>query len=439
MIDQILVVSLNRLHEASCFRWVGDLTAPRLLLLVPGVLICESILPQTVRLCLHFAKAAGSRRHSRVQAMPFSADRLITLLTQLTACMPFGVVASPTNESMPAPRLAGFAVTGYLPSGESRQMVLDPPFPAADRFDFKCYLDNAMAEFDLLVQPELYAVLSELFEDGSEVTSHSHLSKIAVAEGQQKVFSISLSSMHSRKVSKYTLRVKRRLGFSTDLENLDLKTGRIQERFHQQTAITVYHASQNFTEDFAHVECTKLDSGQNISCEIEAGETYGSSNPSDADLLLFPERYTPSLEKSFGMAVASTDRVVGCTAPVDSWRQVTINISIASADRTQTKHLRLIIQRDGCKDGTFFHNGRCARHCPTFFYQQEFNRRCGACGNNCELCEHYAKCTRCQLDTRWRTYKLAEGGDCTAVPIHINRIYYFATWYLGCLVELSQD
>ncbi|CAE7743912.1 NCL2 [Symbiodinium microadriaticum] len=393
----LVYVLENYVGQTECLLYAGMASGPSL------------IWPMT-RVALQAETKAGSRRHeeSPAQAMPVSADRLITLLTQLTACMPFGV-ASPTNESVPAPRLAGFAVTGYLPSGESRQMVLDPPFPAADRFDFKCYLDNAMAEFDLLLQPELYAVLSELFEDGSEVTSHSHLSRVAVAEGQEKVFSISLSSMHSREVSQYTLRVNRRLGFSTELENLDLKTGRIQERFHQQTTNTVYHASQNFTEDFAHVECTKLDSGQNISCEIDAGETFGASNPSDADLLLFPERYTPALEKSFGMSVTSTDRVVGCTAPVDSWRQVTINISIASADRTQTKHLRLIIKRDGCKDGTFFHNGRCARHCPTFFYQQEFNRRCGACGSNCELCEHYAKCTRCQLDTRWRTYKLAEG------------------------------
>ena len=311
-------------------------------------------------------------------------------------------------------------------------MALDPPFPAKDRFDFKCYLDNAMADFDLLVQPELYAVLSELWEDGKEVTSRSHLRRVAVAEGQEKVFSISLSSMHSREVSKYTLQVLRRLGFSTSLQKLTLTTGSLKERFHEQTAISVFHASQNFTDDFAHIECTKQDSGQNVSCDLEAGETYGDSSPSEAELTLFPELYTPSLEKNFGMVVDSTDRVVGCTAPIDSWRQVTIKIGITSADRTQTRDIRLVIKRSGCEVGTFFHDGRCALHCPTFFYEQAFNRRCGACGESCELCEHYAKCTRCQLDTRWRKYK-RKGGSCVAVPVHVNRIYYFATWYLGTL------
>ena len=59
------------------------------------------------------------------------------------------------------------------------------------------------------------------------------------------------------------------------------------------------------------------------------------------------------------MVVSRADRVVGCKAPIDSWREVTIRISITSADSTQTNNIRVVIKRDGCKDGSFYHNGRC--------------------------------------------------------------------------------
>jgi hypothetical protein len=40
----------------------------------------------------------------------------------------------------------------------------------------------------------------------------------------------------------------------------------------------------------------KMDGGQEISCAIEDAETRGHGRPSKARMMLFPHRYSPSLE-----------------------------------------------------------------------------------------------------------------------------------------------
>ena len=60
------------------------------------------------------------------------------------------------------PKLATFAVEGYLPNGHTEFVPFDPPFPTADRFDYKCYLDNIMKQFALRVDPEKFAILSKI-------------------------------------------------------------------------------------------------------------------------------------------------------------------------------------------------------------------------------------------------------------------------------------
>jgi hypothetical protein len=77
------------------------------------------------------------------------------------------------------PKLATFAVEGYLPNGHTEFVPFDPPFPTADRFDYKCYLDNIMKQFVLRVDPEKFAILSKLLEDGKE----EHLCNKHLARG----------------------------------------------------------------------------------------------------------------------------------------------------------------------------------------------------------------------------------------------------------------
>ena len=154
-------------------------------------------------------------------------------------------------EGKPLPKLATFAVEGHLSDGRTESVPFDPPFPTANRFDYKCYLDNIMNSFALKVDPEKFAILSRLLEDGKEVTTRSQLHHISIDEGAEKIFAVSLSSTHSQNVSKYTLQVLHRLGFSTSLEDLSFMTGHLKEAFHVQSEIQAYHAVQDVKEDFA--------------------------------------------------------------------------------------------------------------------------------------------------------------------------------------------
>lgn len=342
------------------------------------------------------------------------------------------IVLLPVAKSQ-VPELATFAVEGHLKDGGKQRVPFEPAFPAANRFDYKCYLDNIMKKFDLKVDPQEYAVLSALEEDGEEVSSRSQLLGISVEEGAEKIFSITLSSTHSQNVSKYTLQVLRRLGFSTSLENLGFATGHLKETFHPQSEIDVYHALQDVKEDFAEVQCLKQDGGQEVWCTVQHMETLGDGKPSSAEFTLFPELYSPSLETRHSLETyysGERARTVNCRVPIDTWREVIIGVNITSADKTRHRHLQLIVRRDGCRDDSFFYAGRCILHCPVFHYEQRFNWRCGACGHNCEFCVHFAKCRRCRLDTALKRYEL-NGGSCKTIHVHPNKVYFFASCYLG--------
>ena len=336
------------------------------------------------------------------------------------------------------PKLATFAVEGYLPNGETEVVPFDPPFPSADRFDYKCYLDNVMKSFALKVDPEKFAILSKLLEDGKEVTRRSELQDISAAEGGEKIFAISLSSTHSENVSKYTLQVLHRLGFSTSLEDLRFETGHFKEAFHMQSEIQAYHANQDIKEDFAEIRCVKMDGGQEIDCAVEDAETRGKGRPSKAEMTLFPHRYSPSLEMMNSLEmkkirsgpVGTRARVVSCRIAIDTWRKVTLGVNITSADKTRHRHLQIVISRDGCHNESFFYDGRCLLHCPIFHYEQRFNWRCGQCGRNCEFCTHFATCKRCRLDAPLKKFQLQDG-ICEGVRVHPNKVYFFAAWYLG--------
>lgn len=108
-------------------------------------------------------------------------------------------------------------------------------------------------------------------------------------------FPISLASTHSQNVSKYTVQVLHQLGFSTSLEDFRF-SGHFKETFHVQSEIQAYHATQDIKEDFAELQWVKMDGGQEISCAIEDVETRGHGRPSKAKMMLFPHRYSPSLE-----------------------------------------------------------------------------------------------------------------------------------------------
>ena len=71
------------------------------------------------------------------------------------------------------------AICQMDPNGHSEFVPFDPPFPTADRFDYKCYLDNIMKQFVLRVDPEKFAILSKLLEDEKD----DHLCKKHLARG----------------------------------------------------------------------------------------------------------------------------------------------------------------------------------------------------------------------------------------------------------------
>lgn len=346
-------------------------------------------------------------------------------------------------EEAELPKLATLAVEGYLPDGRTESVPFDPPFPTKDRFDYKCYLDNIMRRFALKVDPQKFAILSKLLEDGREVTRRSYLHNISAAEGGERIFAISLASTHSQNVSKYTLQVLHRLGFSTSLENLRFMTGNFSEAFHVQSEIQAYHATQNVKEDFAEILLEKEDAGQSVHCALQSAKTRGPGRPSEAEMTLFPHRYAPSLETMHSLEMrngtGTRPRVVNCRIPIDTWRKVTVGVNITSADKTRQRHLQIVISRDGCQNKSFFYDGRCLLHCPIFHYQQLFNWRCGQCGQDCEFCAHFSKCKRCRLDAPLKKFQLKDG-ICTGVRVHPNKIYFFAAWYLGnsdCLLAVQ--
>lgn len=125
--------------------------------------------------------------------------------------------------------------------------------------------------------------------------------------------------------------------------------------------------------------------------------------------------------------------VVECRLAVDTWREVTVGIVVTSADGESHREIELIVKRKGCARNTYFSEGRCIEFCPTFFYNQDFNWRCGKCNKDCEFCKGWNRCDRCRRDTALRSYMKSpkNDGSCVAQRIHEYKVYYDLARYFA--------
>ncbi|CAE8633415.1 unnamed protein product [Polarella glacialis] len=354
------------------------------------------------------------------------------------------------------PTLVEFAVTGELPSAETRPAAFQPPFERRHR-NYKCYLDFAMTNFGLSVQPEPGAVLSRLTRDGAPVASRLDLKSIHLAAGQETVFSMRLSGGDTNVTSSYTLVVARRSGSSTALRTLQSTSAKLDEPFHPGELKGLFHAVQSRYEDILDVACTKADGDQSVSCAVESGETMGDMAPTFGEMAFHPKTYVPSVEKLTPPVEEEhfnphSGWMVRCKVPIDTWRRVTLKFDIISADKTANRQVRVVVTRDGCPHDQFYYDARCMSYCPMFYYEQKFNWRCGRCNENCEFCKNWGGCEDCRRDTTLQRYELRDDGTCEAFRIHPFKVYYdcakllagscaalISLYVLGCAAWLTHQ
>lgn len=342
------------------------------------------------------------------------------------------------------PTLDDLTVTGTLPSNERRFVPFVPPFVAdvdSDILNYKCLLDHAMDRFELGVDPRPPAILSKLTRDGIQVPDRANLTEILLRPGEKTIFSIDVTGMHT---TPYTLIVERRTGKSTELMQLRPLTGNFTRPFHAGELQDRFDATQAFHQDFFRVEFVKADGGQTIECLIEEAATVGENSPSHAQVYYHPHAYIPSLEQQHHLSVheqyaRDTGATAHCNVPIDTWRRITVGLAIVSATRRERREIRLVVTRHGCSPGSFYHRGSCLPYCPTFFYTQRFNWRCGACGIDCEFCDNWMHCNKCRRSSAMISYVKDGNGTCVAVRVHPYRIYYDIARYLGlsCVVLIS--
>lgn len=339
------------------------------------------------------------------------------------------------------PRLAEFRVIGLLPSGKQLLVPFDPPFEDAgvEVKDYICKVDHAMEFYKLVVKPEVPAVMSELLQDGQPVLSRGNLTHARLERGAQTVFTVSVTDGGT---SRFTLVVQRRVGTSLELLGLrpltaegdrftvPYREGELQEKF---------SANQSFYEDFFVVEYDFADGGQDVQCRTDAEETIGGNVPRPGQMGVHPHTYIPALEelnhvsveKVYNLHSPGAGPTARCSVPIDTWRRITVGIHIRAADKVTRRTIRLVITRNGCAQGQFYHQGACVKHCPTYFYTQEFNWRCGKCNEHCEFCEHWHHCKKCRRNTTMYRYHLQDNGTCSQGRTHPYRVYYDAARYLA--------
>lgn len=341
------------------------------------------------------------------------------------------------------PYLAEFRVTGTLSTNVVRNLPFRPHFKATAagmHFNHHCYLDYEMETFTLHVDSQFPAILSSITRDGVAVPSRDNLTDVHLTDGEKAIFEVLVTDRTSRA---YTLIVERRRGKSLELLGFTPLTAELREPFHAGELQERFDVTQSFYEDFFEVETIKADGGQQITCAVTADETTSDNKPSRAELYHHPNWYVPAIEREKPNIEESYDNskgnVVKCRLPIDTWRKLTVTFTIRSANKQFHRDLRLIVDRKGCATNTFFHEGRCLDFCPTGFYKQRFNWRCGTCKENCEFCTNWNSCNRCRGDTTLIKYQLQEDGSCTAVRIHKYRIYYdlFRYFAVACAALLT--
>jgi len=273
------------------------------------------------------------------------------------------------------------------------------------------------------------------------VMSWSNLSHVWLDAGAQTVFKVEVTDGATRR---FTLTVDRRVGTSLELLGLrpltaegerftvPYRPGELQEKF---------TANQSFYEDFFVVEYDFADGGQDVQCLADARETIGDNIPRTGQIGVHPHKFVPALEtlehvdveKVYNLHSPGAGPTARCSVPIDTWRRVTVGIHIRAADKVTKRIIRLVITRYGCPQGQFYHQGACVDHCPTYFYPQEFNWRCGRCNKHCEFCTHWHHCQQCQRNTTMYRYTLQDNGTCLQGRTHPYRVYYDGARYLAMI------
>eukprot|EP00747_Dinoflagellata_sp_TGD_P206312 gnl/TRDRNA2_/TRDRNA2_80033_c0_seq2.p1 gnl/TRDRNA2_/TRDRNA2_80033_c0~~gnl/TRDRNA2_/TRDRNA2_80033_c0_seq2.p1 ORF type:complete len:435 (-),score=45.09 gnl/TRDRNA2_/TRDRNA2_80033_c0_seq2:60-1364(-) len=341
------------------------------------------------------------------------------------------------------PVLSEFSVVGVFPSNEHRVLPFTPTFEATnpgDHLNYRCTLDFTMEVFTLFVDSQPPAILSKITQGGRAIMSRENLTRIRLAPGEKTIFEVGVTDKSTRL---YTLIIQRRSGSTTELRSFTPITGNLTRPYHAGELQEHFQINQAFYEDFFEYEFVKADSGQNITFRIEDAITIGDEAPSTDDVYYHPHTYIPALELLNKMHVADSydvDRgpTVHCKLPIDTWRKVTTVLRITSADKSSNRELRLIITRRGCPRGKYYHDGRCLGFCPTYYYAQKFNWRCGTCNTNCEFCQNWHKCEKCRRETRLYKYHLQDDGTCLEYRAHNYKVYYEVARYLAasCAVLL---
>jgi len=337
------------------------------------------------------------------------------------------------------PSLAELKVTGQLPNRKLLQVPFDPPFEAdsaRDHFHYSCYLDNAMEFFRLDVAGRPPSVLSKLTRDGIALASRSNLTHAQLEPGEETIFSIGVTS---ESTVIYTLVVHRRAGTSTELLGLRSLTGDFTAPYHSGELQEHFEVSQSFYHDHFVVEYDFADGGQNVSCNVLKSETIGDNAPTKGMMSRHPHKYLPSLEQLHAVRIKSVYNLhsagagptAQCMIPIDTWRQITVALHITAADQLDHRQIRIIVTRKGCGRDQFYYQGACVMHCPTYHYTQRFNWRCAHCNRQCEFCEHWHKCTKCQRNTTMHEYVKQDDGSCKAIRVHAYKVYYKLFQYLA--------
>lgn len=342
------------------------------------------------------------------------------------------------------PVLSELMVRGKLPDGVVRRMPFHPRFEPTEpghRRDFKCDLDYQMGSFTLSVEPQPPAILSQILRDGHEVKSRLDLVNIALFPGEKTIFSLGVTDQSTRG---YTLIVRRRVGTSEKLLALQAVTGNMSVPFHPGELQEWLVVEQAFYEDLFKVEYVKGDAGQEIGCSVASRRTTSSSGPTQQHLLDSPEDYMPALEQLTPLETRSRydplrGIVATCIVPIDTWRELTVQLRIRTADRMSRRDVKINVSRSGCKSGHFFYKGFCSTYCPTGLYKQRFNWRCGRCNKNCAFCSSWNKCDRCHRNTDLEEYQPWHNGACLEKRIHHYRVYFDLALKIGasCAALLS--
>jgi len=351
-------------------------------------------------------------------------------------CLVSFCVLAAEEELEDNPVLSVFSVTGRLPSNIYRQLIFVPKFISTDpstHVNYHCMVDFQMEEFTVDVEAQSPAILSKVTRSGIPVPSRLKLRKIHLEPGQKTIFSVDVTDRSTRS---YTLVIERRTGRSTELLALRPVTGNFTVPYHAGELQESFDATQAFYENYFEFEYVKADGGQSAVCNVEKSETIGNNVPTASELYMHPTDYIPSFEQLHNMSSKeiydpAEGQMVKCIIPIDTWRRVTVGVHIVSADKSSQRHVRIHISRKGCPAHTFYYAGRCMDYCPTRYYRQDYNWRCGACERFCEFCSNWDKCDKCFRDTDLLKYEMLDNGQCFEHRVHNYKVYYDMARYLA--------